>query len=554
LFTRKLGFKIAVCVAGCLFLIEGIFGYLEIRNQRQVLFERQIHSILTTTRALSPEFVRDIRRGNFNVLSQLVGELTDEYGILAFTLFDPQGKVYVHNLGDPNYAASLDDLRHGLNQAQVTQKPVMDTLRTPTGLVLKYVAPLLDAKGDLVGGIRIETPLSSVDREIRVFIEHTLLKAFLAALLVTVVLTTLLVFFVVAPLNAIRQEMTALARGEADLTYQIKVVSHDEVGDLAAQFNLFLGKIRAMVSRVSEHSQRLSEQVQGMTQSTAEVSSMSEDVSTTIQQIARGAEDQAAKIAEVHHLMQEMQDTMREVEKKAGEASGAVDKATHTAQAGGKLARGTIERITTLNETILKNSEGIHHLGAKSKEIGRVVEIISGISEQTNLLSLNAAIEAARAGEQGKGFAVVADEIRSLADRVGKATEEISLLIQEIQDDTQVAVVSMEKSANEIQVSREGIKMMERSLDEIVDVIENVVNFTKSITELTKLQNQRYGKIVNSIQDINAVSEESAASTEEVSASTEEQTASMEQITATFKELAAMAEELRQMVEHFKTQ
>ena len=388
-----------------------------------------------------------------------------------------------------------------------------------------------------MAGLRIETPLSSVDQEIHEIVVQTFLKAGVEALMITVVLTALLVYFVVKPLDAIRAEMTALAKGEADLTYQIQVSSRDEVGDLANQFNLFLGKIRAMVTRVSEHSQRLSEQVMGMTQSTAEVSAMSEDVSTTIQQIARGAEDQAAKIAEVHHLMQEMQGSMKEVEKKAAEAASAVDKATLTAQVGGKLARGTIDRITTLNEAILINSEGIHHLGAKSKEIGRVVDIISGISEQTNLLSLNAAIEAARAGEQGKGFAVVADEIRRLADRVGKATDEIGNLIQEIQDDTQQAVTSMEKSANEIQLSREGIKKMEHALDEIVAVIENVVTFTKSISELTSVQNQRYSKIINSIQDINAVSEESAASTEEVSASTEEQTASMEQITATFKEL-----------------
>ncbi len=552
--TRKLWFKIASCVALCVFLIEGIFAYLEVSNQRQVLFKRQIQSVLTTTRALSPEFARDIKNEKFNALSQLVSELTDQYGIYAFTLFDPQGKVYVHNLGDPSYVASLDDLRHEINEVQVRKEPTLRSLPTPSGMVLNYVSTLTDAQGSLVGGIRIEIPLSSVDKEIHSFIIETILKAAIAVFMVTLVLTSLLVYFVVGPLNAIRGEMTALARGEADLTYQIKVRSRDEVGDLATQFNLFIGKIRAMVSRVSEHSQKLSEQVQGMTTSTAEVSAMSEDVSTTIQQIARGAEDQATKIADVHHLMQEMQETMKEVEKKAAEAAGAVDRATHTAQAGGKLARGTIDRITTLNETILQNSEGIHHLGAKSKEIGRVVEIISGISEQTNLLSLNAAIEAARAGEQGKGFAVVADEIRSLADRVGKATDEIGNLIQEIQNDTQQAVQSMEKSANEIQVSREGIKKMERSLDEIVEVIENVVIFTKSITDLTAVQNQRYGKIITSIQDINAVSEESAASTEEVSASTEEQTASMEQVTATFKELSAMAEELRQMVEHFKTQ
>jgi methyl-accepting chemotaxis protein len=554
LITRKLTFKIAACVTLCLVLLELIFGYLEVNGQRKQLFDRQFRSILTTTQALGPEYVRDIKRENFTALSHLVSEVTSQYGIYAYTLFDPQGEAYVHNLGNPTYSTSLDDLRHDLNEVQVRKEPTLKTIETTSGTVLKYVAALTDENGVLVAGIRIETPLSSVDKEIHEIMIQTILKSGIEALLITVILTALLVFFVVQPLNAIRGEMTALARGEADLTYQIRVNSRDEVGDLATQFNLFIGKIRAMVSRVSEHSQRLSEQVMGMTQSTAEVSAMSEDVSTTIQQIAKGAEDQAAKIAEVHHLMQEMQGSMKEVEKKAGEAAVAVDKATLTAQVGGKLARGTIDRITTLNETILLNSEGIHHLGAKSKEISRVVDIISGISEQTNLLSLNAAIEAARAGEQGKGFAVVADEIRGLADRVGKATDEIGALILEIQNDTQQAVQSMEKSANEIQVSREGIKKMEHALDEIVSVIENVVTFTKSISELTSLQNQRYSKIITSIQDINAVSEESAASTEEVSASTEEQTASMEQVTATFKELSAMAEELRQMVEHFKTQ
>ena len=92
--TRKLWFKIASCVALCVFLIEGIFAYLEVSNQRQVLFKRQIQSVLTTTRALSPEFARDIKNEKFNALSQLVSELTDQYGIYAFTLFDPQGKVY----------------------------------------------------------------------------------------------------------------------------------------------------------------------------------------------------------------------------------------------------------------------------------------------------------------------------------------------------------------------------------------------------------------------------------------------------------------------------
>jgi methyl-accepting chemotaxis protein len=344
----------------------------------------------------------------------------------------------------------------------------------------------------------------------------------------------------------------ALTKGEADLTYQIKVHSNDEIGDMAHWFNAFVENIRTMVSRVMEHSGHLSEQVQSMTHSTMEVSAMSEDVSTTIQQIARGAEDQAAKIAEVSHLMQEMQDTMKEVESEAVEASSAVDKATATARAGGKMARGTIDKMVELNGVLLKNSEMVAHLGKKSQQVGRVVEIISGIAEQTNLLSLNAAIEAARAGEQGRGFAVVAEEVRALADGASRATQDITALVQEIQDETSAVVASMEKSAKEAQVGKEGIHQMESTLDEIVTVIENVVKYSRNIKEMSALQSQRYTKIVHSIQDINAVSEESAASTEEVSASTEEQSASMEQVSATCKELAAMAQELKSMVEKFK--
>jgi methyl-accepting chemotaxis protein len=180
------------------------------------------------------------------------------------------------------------------------------------------------------------------------------------------------------------------------------------------------------------------------------------------------------------------------------------------------------------------------------------VEIISGIAEQTNLLSLNAAIEAARAGEQGKGFAVVADEIRSLADGASKASHEIEDLIEQIQQQTHSTVQSMEDSAKEAEQSRGGIRMMGDALKDIIRVIEEVQGQSKAITELVALQTQRYTKIVNGIQDINAVSEESAASTEEVSASTEEQTASMEQVNATCRELTQMAQEMKFMVEKFK--
>ncbi len=549
---RKLGFRIAITAALSIFLLEGIIGAYNAAHQKQNLLDQKVGYLDLVVQSLQEDFARQIQKENFENLSATVSALSRQFQVSTLTLFDKRGKVLVRSQYQEGFESRLGDLKQKLILSQSLRKCWEETWKTPEGEILRYLTAIRDGEGKVVGGINVEIPLSQLESQVRFSILETAGIAALISLAIVLILMPLLRVFVVNPINSIKTELMDFSKGEADLTFRIKVRSRDEIGDMSEWFNTFLEKIRNMVSRVLEHSQRLSEQVLELINSTGEVSSMSEDVSTTISQIARGAEEQAAKIAEVHHLMQEMQETMKDVENKVGETSAAVDKATLTAQAGGKLARVTIDRMVTLNETILKNSELIHHLGRKSQEIGGVVEIIQGISEQTNLLSLNAAIEAARAGEHGKGFAVVAEEIRILADRVGKATGEIGNVIQVIQDETLAAVGSMEKGAKEAQVSQESIRQMEGALDEIVAVIENVVQFSKSISDLVALQNERYSRIVNGIQDINAVSEESAASTEEVSASTEEQTANMEQINATFKEISTMAEELKTMVEKFK--
>ncbi len=376
--------------------------------------------------------------------------------------------------------------------------------------------------------------------------------ALAGALVISILAVMLLQHYIAHPLRQVSDRIRDIVKGNGDLTKRVEVHSDDEIGEVAKAFNSFADMLQTMLLRVLDNSQHLSEQVQSMTHSTAEVSAMSEDVTTTIQQISKGAEEQASKINEVNQLMQEVQETMKEVEMKAHETSKAVDQATQTAKVGGRLARGTIDKMVELNGIILENSKMVGHLGLKSKEVGVVVEIISNIAEQTNLLSLNAAIEAARAGEQGRGFTIVADEIRNLADGSRKAVGDITTLVQEMQDETSAVIKSMEKSSAEAQVGKEGIHQMEGALDGIVTVIENVVGHSKKITEMINAQGLRFTQIVHSIQDINAVSEESAASTEEVSASTEEQSASMEQINATFKELAALSQELKSMVEKFK--
>ena len=556
MFKTKLGFRIALVVVLAILAIEAVSFIFTISNQRQSILDKRLESLQFSAGLLESEITRSIRHSRLQDINQVLSDLSSGFSANSFTLFDPQGKVLVQQLIKDGYENQDEDLGLKLQLISDEKIPPVQVFKKPEGDILRYIIPFHNDKGELVGGLDLETPTMAIDAAVKAFILKTagvtLVLTLVIGAIVTVVITLVLFSFVVKPISLLNHELEALSKGEADLTFQLQVNTHDEIGEMAHWFNSFLGRIRAMVLRVTEHSQHLSDQVQTMTHSTAEVSAMSEDVTTTVQQIAKGAEEQAVKIAEVSHMMQEMQDTMKEVEKKAHDASNAVDKATQTAKTGGKLAQGTINRMGELNEIILKNSQMVGRLGQKSVQVGRAVEIINGIAEQTNLLSLNAAIEAARAGEQGRGFAVVAEEIRTLSDAANRATQEITGLGSEIQDETAAVVESMEKGAKEALGGKDNIRQMENSLGEIISVIEVVVTHSKSITDMVSAQSQRYTKIIHSIQDINAVSEESAASTEEVSASTEEQSASMEQVSATCKELSAMAEELRGMVEKFK--
>jgi len=548
---NKLAFRISLTVALSVLVVGGLIAYLAAYGQKEKILTSQVESLDAAVSSLRGDIVRAIQKDRYPELQQTLHEICQRYNGLAFTLFDDKGQVAVQEMF-ADYKPPEGDFKLKLRAAAHGHKLLIEVMDSPSGKVLRYFAPIHDDAQKVIGGLDMELPYSSNNAEVMAFDLKAAGLVLLGILLITGVVVVALQLFVMNSIHEMQEELVVLSKGKADLTYRITIRSKDEIGEMARWFNAFLERIRITMARVMEHSKHLNEQVQSMTHSTAEVSAMSEDVTTTVQQIAKGAEEQAAKITEVSHLMQEMQDTMKEVERKAQETTGAVEKATQTAKTSGKLAHGTIEKMVELNGAIVRNTEMVNHLGEKSQQVSRVVEIISNIAEQTNLLSLNAAIEAARAGEQGKGFAVVAEEIRNLADGASKATQDIGALIQEIQDQTQAVVVSMEKNAREAQLSKDGIRQLEGTLDQIITVIENVVGHSKSISDMINAQSQRYTKIVNSIQEINAVSEQSAASTEEVSASTEEQAASMEQVNATCKELLAMAEELNGMVEKFK--
>jgi methyl-accepting chemotaxis protein len=256
--------------------------------------------------------------------------------------------------------------------------------------------------------------------------------------------------------------------------------------------------------------------------------------------------------------------------------------AASAAENGRKAVRDTVSEMSRIKETVEKASVKVTELGAKSDQIGAIVETIDDIAEQTNLLALNAAIEAARAGEQGKGFAVVADEVRKLAERSSRATKEIAALIAEVQSGTEQAVKAMEAGAAEVEQGSTLANQAGRSLDEIADAVEatksavmritgavdemgiasqGVVTASDAIATIAAHTNSAAAAMTSSadtvsrsVQAIAAISEENSASAEEVSAATEEMSAQSEEVVASAESLAGMASNLEALVARFKVQ
>lgn len=292
--------------------------------------------------------------------------------------------------------------------------------------------------------------------------------------LVAIGLLVLLVRSVTRPLDEIRDRMRNLASAEGDLTRELTIDTHAELIELAGGFNAFLARLREMVNDLKNVNGQVREQA------------------SDVGLIARETDDQTYR---QHQDIDSVVTAMNEMSAAAGEVAGFAGEAAENARAASDGIRFTQETLTValkgvdaLAGDMEQASSAIGEVEQRSEEINRILEVIRGIAEQTNLLALNAAIEAARAGEQGRGFAVVADEVRTLASKTRESTDEISEMIERLKGDVGVAVNVIGSGVERATTAVDGTREADHSLATVVERIATIVEHVTQVATAAEEQ------------------------------------------------------------------
>ncbi|WP_082805960.1 methyl-accepting chemotaxis protein [Marichromatium gracile] len=317
-----------------------------------------------------------------------------------------------------------------------------------------------------------------------------------ASIIAGIVLMLLVTRTIVRRIQRLSRMMHDVAEGEGDLTRTIEIHGKDELAELAAAFNLFQSKLRDLIAEVAGGNQQLA--------------AAAEELSATSQQTDDQVRRQQAELEQVATAMNEMTATVAEVARNATEAAAATQQTDQDASAGSQVVASSIASIEVLSQRVEGATEVIARLSEDSAEIGKVLDVIRGIAEQTNLLALNAAIEAARAGEQGRGFAVVADEVRTLASRTQASTTEIQQMIERLQSGTRQAVAAMEESRTQAQESVAMAGEAGSSLEQITRSVSTIKDMNSQIASAAEEQaavSQEVDRnLINTTQAIEGVS------------------------------------------------
>ncbi len=353
------------------------------------------------------------------------------------------------------------------------------------------------------------------------------------------------------PILEVVNRVEKVAKG--DLSGEdIKVKTNDEIGRLVKAFNEMTNSLRGLLRRTTEASDQVASASGKLTVISRQSTVATNQISDTIQEVAKGAEATVNGTKESARAMEEVTIAIQNIAEYSSIVAESSLDAIHQTEVGNTSVQQVTKQMMTISGTVRDATGIIRKLGERSSEIGKILCVITDISDQTNLLALNAAIEAARAGEHGKGFAVVANEVRKLAEESRKSAVEISSVINEIQEDTAMAVTTMNSGTKEVV---EGIKIVEETsvaFEKILSSIQNVSTQTQEASATAEEMSASSEQVSASVDEMASIAKETSTSFQSVVQGAEQQLVAMEEIQGSASNLSKLAQGLHEEIRKFK--
>lgn len=316
-----------------------------------------------------------------------------------------------------------------------------------------------------------------------------------------------------------------------------KAKNNDEALEICRELNSSTEEVSVSISELSNFTESQAVSIE-------QLSASMEEMSSGIEQTAENIQQASDFVSTIHATISVLTDSIAEVAEAAEVLTKESGNARVAVSDGNEIITTAISEMNNVSTRIRDLADSIVVLGKSAEEIGKIIEVIKNIANQTNMLSLNASIEAARAGEYGRGFAVVARSIKELSDRSKDATTNIADIIRKIQLDIKEAVDKSNKGLEELETGMSLVKASGDSISKILSVVDKTNQYGVSVTESTRLQDESRREVMESVDELTSVVKEISATTMEESASIQQIASGVEEVKGCIEELAAGTEEI----------